>query len=82
MEQIRAELADIAREKRALETPAYLWERYASHCSGACRHPVPVAVDISGTFIITCCSVFVAHKLLATARVTERLLRERLRKAA
>jgi hypothetical protein len=78
-EQITAELSTIHREKRQLQVPAYLWERYAPACNGTCSDPKPVAVDLEGNFVIDCCSVFVAHRLLSDLRVTEVALRRKLR---
>lgn len=82
MDEIREELKDIGREKRLLQLPAYLWERHAPHCTGACSDPVPVAVDIGGSFVLDCCTFHFAYRAFTIRRGLEATLRERLKEAA
>lgn len=82
MEDLRDELVAIQREKRVLQLPAYLWERHAPHCTGTCSEPKPVAVDIGGSFVIDCCSFYLAFRHFTLLRGLEGTLRARLRDAA
>lgn len=82
MDEVRAELAHLAREKRLLQLPAYLWERHAPNCTGTCSDPVPVAVDIGGSFVIDCCSFHFAFREYTMRRGLEATLRARLVDAA
>jgi hypothetical protein len=81
-EDIRAELVHRTREKALLQLPAYLWERHAPHCTGNCAEPVPVAVDVGGTFVIDCYSFFLAFRLYTETRAAEALLQRKLRAGA
>lgn len=81
-EEIRAELSAIRREKRLLQLPAYLWERHAPHCTGNCSDPVPVAIDVGGTFIIDCCAFHFAYRAYTMRRGLEATLRARLEDVA
>lgn len=82
MDDIKDEIAMLQRERRVLQLSAYLWERHAPKCNGECREPVPVAVDIGGTFVLDCCVFHMAYRAFTLRRGLESTLRARLADAA